>query len=79
MIDDGRKRLTSWLIDDLMIGRCGAKAEDEIHRRLRHASWPQVQIPSGALKDKTTVVERSLMALPPLSWMPLKAISLLKL
>jgi hypothetical protein len=52
MIDDGRKRLTSWLIDDLMIGRCGAEAEDEIHRRLRHASWPQLQAPSGALKDK---------------------------
>jgi hypothetical protein len=79
MIDDGRKRVTSWLIDDLMIERCGAKPEDEIHRRLRHASWPQLQTPSGALEDKTTVVERSLMAFPPLRWMPLKAISLLTL
>lgn len=43
MIDDCPE---PWLVDDLMIGRCGAKAEDEIHRRLRHALWLQLQAPS---------------------------------
>jgi hypothetical protein len=48
MIGDCCEDLILWLADDLMIGGCGIKAENEIHRRLRHALWPQLQAPSGA-------------------------------